>query len=47
MFLVRWNHKVRIFWTIWAIGWYAQRTYTGKIIEFQLFLGPLIITWWN
>jgi len=41
------NRKIRFFWTIWAIGWRHQKAYTGKTIEFQLFIGPAVITWWR
>ena len=40
------NRKIRVFWTIWAIGYNRQRSYNRKTIEFQLFIGPVVITWW-
>lgn len=41
------QRKVRFFWTIWAFGWYRTRSYAGKTIEFQLFIGPAVITFWR
>ena len=40
------NRKIRVFWAIWAIGYNRQRSYNRKTIEFQLFIGPVVITWW-
>lgn len=42
-----WKHKIRLFWTIWAIGWHRQKTFNHKTIEFQVFLGPMVITFWR
>ena len=39
--------KIKVFWTIWAIGWHRVKTYAGKTIDFKLFIGPLVITWWR
>lgn len=41
------NRKIRLFWTIWALGWNRVKTFQGKTIEFQLFVGPVVITWWR
>jgi hypothetical protein len=39
--------KTRLFWSIWAFGYYRQKDYRGRTYEFQLFIGPVVITWWK
>jgi hypothetical protein len=37
------NYKVRIFWTIWAIGFYKR----PWVSEWQVFIGPVVFTAWR
>jgi hypothetical protein len=42
------HFKYRMFWTIWAFGWHAQKSYDGKrFLELQIFIGPFALTWWR
>lgn len=43
----KFNIKYRLFWTIWAIGYHRITSFQNKTIEFQLFIGPLVVTWWR
>lgn len=41
------NFKYRTYWTIWAFGWRHVRSWQGRITELQIFVGPLVLTWWR
>jgi len=35
------NYKISFFWTVWAFGYYKVAH------NFQLFIGPAVITMWK
>lgn len=38
---------VKTFPTIWALGWWRLVSFNNKVIEFKIFLGPFVFTWWR
>jgi hypothetical protein len=41
------NHKVRWYWSIWALGYHLICNSDGKWSELQFFIGPAVITFWR
>jgi len=37
----------KTYWTIWAIGYHRIPDFRNETIEFKIFIGPLVITFWR
>ena len=41
------KYKVKVFWTIWAVGFHRVVSYHGKWIDLKIFIGPVVLTFWR
>ena len=41
------HYKLKIWWTIWAIGFHKIQDSSNRVVELKIFIGPVVLTMWK